>query len=583
MTMPTNDSNDSLDLEMDNFVSPNATNDAPSDDFLALDMDTPVATVPEAADFLAGSSDSVVVPEATATVAEGMAFLANTVDFQSIAMESYLPRATSGSLTEGSMAYVGFTSADGYVTALANGTKEPTTSQYLATLRNQYGFTADQIAALTVTRIQESALPVGTGIEHAPTGVDVFTARRIAAGMSATARVAPASTTATAPRPGGNDDQPLIAGFNGSIVVESITEKLHGLSLHFGPCQIARHTIARDVVIDLLTTNGFADCAPAIRSGNAQLRKVMNSLNSKMERDAREDDLRLRTWNVTEKDCKRQGMEWPANLDSRWIVGLLDATSDLGSMGSKELVVSLVKVAQDDGSTSFEIQFTGGTWRMQRAVTERFNALYGTSALNVTDLIAWYQRTLIEKFGAIRQGFKLLIVGTDGNQENMERAERFMQVLQGDDIYGPSPIMGRRLDCDKVTSRTGATWEAFCRNVGAGMVEDIRALGLEFAMALKMSQDRAREKESAKADATPESIELAVRRAVIGSDRENSAARGLLARLTALAGRARDSVSLIGRAHALAAINACETLRVAWVDKCHADSTASMMAEIELD
>lgn len=575
MATSDNAPSDMIEIEIDNFVSPNAANDVPNDDFVALEIDAaPVATVPEA------TTPTVETTTEHATLASALT-----------AMVAPVTGDTSGSLTSGTMAYVGFTSADGYVTALANGVKQATADSYKATLRHSYGFTTEQIDALTVTIIPESTgLANGDATATVVThdGPNVFEARRLARGLTENARIAPTAVhapAATAPAPGGHED--ILPDFDGSIVVESITERLHGLSLHYGPCQIPRHTIARDVVIDLLTNAGFADCIPAIRTGNAQLRKVMNSLNSAMARTAREDDLRLKTWNVTKKDCDRmvaQGhteMAWPANLDSRWCVGLLDAGTELGSMGSKELVVSLVEVTDENGGTALEVQFSGGTERMRRAVTERFDALYGTSALNVTDLIQWYVATLQTKFNAIRQGFKLLIPGTEHNQDNMARAERFMQVLQGSNVYGPSPIMGRRLDCDKVTSRQGATWESFCLNVGAGMVEDVRALGQDFAMALKLSQDRARA--NVPDGASEADIELAVRRAVIGSDRENSAARGLLARLTALAARARDSVSLIGRTHAKAAIDACEALRAEWVGKCHADSTSSMMAQIELD
>lgn len=510
---------DMIEIEIDNFVSPNAATDVPSDDFVPLELDTPIATV----------------PEATAPTVE-------TVETPSIDVTS----------------------------ALAALAESPVTSAPRVTLAPTITGSAFDDSPLTPEEIAER---------------DANRRARAERQAAERARVAATAVAVEGAAPGGNEN--ILPDFDGSIVVESITERLHGLSLHYGPCQIPRHSIARDVVIDLLTSAGFADCIPAIRTGNAQLRKVMNSLNSKLARDAREDDLRLKTWNVTRKDCDRmvaQGhteMTWPANLDSRWCVGLLDAGTELGSMGSKELVVSLVEVPTEDGTSAFEVQMAGGTERMRRAVTERFDALYGTSALNVTDLIQWYVSTLQTKFNAIRQGFKLLIPGTEHNQENMARAERFMQVLQGSNVYGPSPIMGRRLDCDKVTSRQGATWDSFCLNVGAGMVEDVRALGQDFAMALKLSQDRARA--NVPDGASDADIELAVRRAVIGSDRENSAARGLLARLTALAARARDSVSLIGRTHAKAAIDACEALRAEWVGKCHADSTSSMMAQIELD
>jgi hypothetical protein len=80
----------------------------------------------------------------------------------------------AGSMAGGQLAYAGFTSAAGYVTALANGVKAGTAESYRATLRSRFGYTPEQLAALQVTIIAESALPVGAGITHAPTsGVSV--------------------------------------------------------------------------------------------------------------------------------------------------------------------------------------------------------------------------------------------------------------------------------------------------------------------------------------------------------------------------------------------------------------------------
>jgi len=74
--------------------------------------------------------------------------------------------ATIGSMAGGQLRGVGFTSAEGYVTALANGVKQATADEYKRVLATSYAYTTEQIAALTVTIIAESTLPVGEGIVH---------------------------------------------------------------------------------------------------------------------------------------------------------------------------------------------------------------------------------------------------------------------------------------------------------------------------------------------------------------------------------------------------------------------------------
>jgi hypothetical protein len=73
----------------------------------------------------------------------------------------------AGSMAGGQLRGVGFSTAAGYVTALANGVKQATADSYKSTLRGSYGYTEAQIAALVVTVIPEAAaLPVGPGIVH---------------------------------------------------------------------------------------------------------------------------------------------------------------------------------------------------------------------------------------------------------------------------------------------------------------------------------------------------------------------------------------------------------------------------------
>jgi hypothetical protein len=88
--------------------------------------------------------------------------------------------AALGSMVGGQLAGVGFTSAQGYVDALAHGVKRATADSYLAHLTSRYQYTTAQIAALTVTIIPETVLPVGEGIAHTFEGQSVFDEQRAA-------------------------------------------------------------------------------------------------------------------------------------------------------------------------------------------------------------------------------------------------------------------------------------------------------------------------------------------------------------------------------------------------------------------
>lgn len=77
----------------------------------------------------------------------------------------------AGSLRGGQLASVGFTSKEGYITAIRHGVKAATHASYLTTLRTQYGMTSADIAALNLPGpIVETTLPVGDGVVHVPAG-----------------------------------------------------------------------------------------------------------------------------------------------------------------------------------------------------------------------------------------------------------------------------------------------------------------------------------------------------------------------------------------------------------------------------
>lgn len=506
-----------IEIEIDNFVSPDAANDRPSDDFLPLDMgDAPVRAL---------VADTAPAALATDTDTDSAPLMVPT------SVQTSNVTTTPGSVRMG-----------GYVT--------PT------------GRSSFDDSALTPTEIAIREENRARSAEHA-------------ARMRANA----ARQNAPVPAMPGTDNP-------NAVILPAITatittdDRAAGLKLAWNPAESkGGFEIARDAIVDLLTANGMADLAPGIPASRGQFGKVMKEFNSAQSREDRDENTRLWAKPVTRREYELQGKIWPTALASRYVVGVLDTTDNLGTLGEKEMVVSLVETYPD--SNQFEIQFTGGSDRLRSAVMARFSHLIGTAAYNVTTTLTWYQDTLVKHFDAVRCGYAMLIVdrGDEDSAKRIERAEAFTNVLQGPNPYEASEIMGRKLAPERVVSRSGYTWQNFCQTLGGGMLDDVKALGKEFAKEYALAQTAAREAESARPDATPESIELAARRALIGSERANGKHNRLLGSLTALQARATALVEVIGRQHATPAINACEALRTEWAPKCYAVSAL----EIELD
>jgi hypothetical protein len=513
MATTENPSDNLIEIEIDNFVSPNAANDAANDDSLPLELDGPIPAA------LASEPAADVQPTTELTD------IATTV-------QTSETTATPGSVRMG-----------GYVQPDARGA-------------------SFDDSALTPTEIARREENRARSAEHA-------------ARMRAIAARENAPTPAM---PGTNNPDAVIL----PAIVATITtdDRAAGLKLAWNPAESkGGFEIARDTIVAHLTAHGMADLAPGIPASRGQFGKVMKEFNSVQSREDRDENTRLWAKPVTRREYEQQGKIWPTALESRYVVGVLDTTDNLGTMGEKEMIVSLVETMPD--SKQYEIQFTGGSDRLRSAVMARFSHLIGTAAFNVTTTLKWYQDTLVKHFDAIRCGYAMLIVdnGSDDAAKRIARAEAFTNVLQGENPYEASEIMGRRLAPERVVSRSGYTWQNFCTTLGAGMMDDIKDLGKEFAKEYALAQAAARDTESARPDATPESIELAGRRALIGSERANGKHNRLLGSINALQARATALVEVIGRAHATPAISACEALRAEWSGKCYAVSAL----EIELD
>lgn len=499
--MATNESpTDMIEIEIDNFVSPNAANDVPADDFVALEIDAPIAMAP--------TEETPPVADVP-TVRSVFADLASDL----AAMSTPVQNAT------------------------------PTHERYIAPTSQGNAFDS---SPLTDAEIAER---------------DANRAARAARQAHARAVVTPTEQA---------QEAPILGTLDGAIVVESINERTCGMKLAWNPAEIARHSIPRAQLVEILTSAGMGNFAPGIPAEKGQFGKIMKSFNSMTARDARGDDNRLTATCVTRRHFEQLGQEWPSALESRYIVGHVDASPDLGSLGEKFLVCSLVEIGPDE----YEVQFTGGNDRLRKAVSDKFATLTGTEAMDVTMLLKWYVACLSRKFNAVRCGYAMLIVdnGTDLAQANMVQAQALCDALQGSNLYGPSPVMGRRLETERVVSRKGPTWGSFCSKLGAGLLSDLADLEKEFSESYAAAQDAARKSEAKRPDATEESIELAARRALIGSDRVNSKSTKLLGLLDASLTRATAMVNVIGE-HARPAIARCEAMRATWEPKCYGRSS----------
>jgi hypothetical protein len=148
---------------------------------VTFDADRPVQPATE--------RQAIPVVTSAATMEAAISGIGSTMDaltstLGSIASEAQdnASVASLGSMAGGQLRGVGFADAAGYVGALAHGVKQATADGYLSMLRGAYGYSDEQIAALTVTIIAETELPVDANPTiHMPTGPDIFTQRREAA------------------------------------------------------------------------------------------------------------------------------------------------------------------------------------------------------------------------------------------------------------------------------------------------------------------------------------------------------------------------------------------------------------------
>jgi hypothetical protein len=427
-------------------------------------------------------------------------------DLNSIATEgaSNAAGTTLGSMAGGQLRGVGFSTAQGYVTALAHGVKQATANIYQSTLRMTYGYSDAQIDALTVTIIPEnSALPVGPGIMHTPSvnAMDMTPAQRRAlwkttatpTAQNAT-EIARAETRAAETRSDAMRSM-LIAGLvaDGMGIVIAPGDAHRGVSQERAP------------LVAALTEAGFRDLAPGVKSNKAQFGAVMQTLNG--------GGLRTRAAK------KKHATEWPADVASRWIVDRPNDAAVLGSAGDKELIAELTV---DD-----EIRFVGGTTELRERVVAAFDERIDGERYTASDLLGWLKRKLHNEFYAVKSDGFIYCPGSDAHCNKIR-----------DFVNAALPFLGRGIGVGELASKAGMA-DGIARQLSAEITAVRKAYENNKSDASKAAARKAAEAGMSAADQ-----ELAARRA----DASPEAAANRVKDLGKVAARVEGFRELIGPA-----------------------------------
>lgn len=269
-----------------------------------------------------------------------------------------------GSMRTGELRGVGFSSKDGYITALRNGVKACTHASYLTTLRTQYGMTSADIAALNLPGpMVESALPVGPGIKHTPTGPSIFDLPK-----------AQRQFTVAAPAP---EQQETVRLLNRTDLIAGAVAEGHGVII----CWRGAGRPERGQIVAALETLGRAGQAPVAKSARAQAGRAVEGLRG-LGFDVR-------------ADLKSEGADLPAG-SQRWTVGKVNhATAEIGTEYGKVILT----VTLTDGVLSF-----AGDESLAAQVLANFNARTAGDVYQSSDVTEWLGRILRNEHMAIEYG-----------------------------------------------------------------------------------------------------------------------------------------------------------------------------------
>lgn len=411
--------------------------------------ETDVADVLIAADAASTIAAEVAAQEAAADMVEVTAAAAEQVtaaaEHDGASLESALGTIATqgasnaavtgaGSMAGGQLRIVGFSSADGYVTALRNGVKAATADSYKAMLRSSFGFTDEQIAALTVTIIPESALPAGPGITYTPRGKayhEMTPAERRAllkVGRETREQIAALLTK-----------EQLIAGAVAAGSMLQVSWVGGGTT-----------TVAK--VREAFAARGLPYEAPSGPSAERHAGRAVDSLKTRGM-----DTTRL------------PGADLPAGIKARWLVGrkLTGKTITAGeAYGRALLIVSLT----DGGDLTFD-----GDAELSAACRAHFDNATKNEVLRSTDLTDWYGATLRNAHYAVKRGHLWYV---PAGEADMARAlSETLETLWGDH--------------ERIPVTTG---DDLHRSLVRGLTDEVRAVVKTYNEACETARERAADK-----------------------------------------------------------------------------------------
>lgn len=269
----------------------------------------------------------------------------------------------AGSMAGGQLAGVGFTTREGYITAIRNGVRNATYQGYLQTLRTQYGMTTADINALGLPGpMAETVLPNGAGIKHTPTGPSVFDRPRAERAFVVGPKETPVERVDVALK-----STDLVAG--------AVAEGHHAIVAWEGTSGTTRGAL-----MEALTSIERQGWAPKAPNARAQAGSAIASLSSA--------GLLVRAMRKGEESGLATG-------EHVWTCGLVNHTGQVGQQfGQVTLRFKL-----SGAVLSFE-----GPANVGAAVVANFEGRMAAELFKSSDVTGWLSRTVRWRLDGVRFG-----------------------------------------------------------------------------------------------------------------------------------------------------------------------------------
>lgn len=366
--------------------------------------------------------------------------------------------AVIGSQAEGVRRGVGFSSAAGYIQALAQGVKQHTADEYKRILRSQFNMPQVEINALPVVILTDmgNANAPSKLVTHTPTTgkhVGEMTREEARAHLAAHSPAAAAKAKKEAEEAKARE----LADSLQITAIAGLVASGEGLMVSPGPAQQAV-ALPHDNLRETLESIGRGDLLPKVKSNKSQFGQIMTEFNGNG----------LKSWAVTRQAVREKGDKWPADVTSRWVVMQLDGSASLGSAGDKLVVAELHR---DDTVT-----FVGGTEALRARVKSEFVARTNEKTLDTTYLRSWFVSTLHKEFHAIANGGFLLVPGT---KEQTTPCAAFIAAVE--------PLMGRSIGVGEAVNT-----HSMCGNIVRTLDGDIAKVQKDYDLACKVAGEQAR-------------------------------------------------------------------------------------------